>query len=368
MQNTKVTPMKLCIPMVVCLLVAGPAALAQHVPDQMNYQTILTDQHGQPTALSTNTVHFRIYDQAEGGNLIWGETHSVTTTARGLFNIILGTGTPLGENMEAANLRAAFASGTTVASRYLELQALNADGSSQSAILPRQQFLSAPYAFQANDSQTALGNFHVTGALYAQSEGARVGRLIMTNMNSTISVAGDFVVDGYGRQSVSSAFDGTSSVYSTAADALVVQGPMEVNSAWAIGGTSVFYQSVSAADPTFAKGVKVKGGMRALGGYQALASNTTTTISRTAQGDGFALVYLKTTGFGNDASLVVTVAGVQRVLLQNQPYSAGAYYSMDFRTMACVPIARNETWSVGFSSSGSHSKSTFDVYWVPFGY
>ena len=358
--------MKKCI-LIACLVVAGTVR-AQNVPDQLNYQTILTDQHGQPTVLSTNTIRFRIYDEAEGGNLIWGETHSVTTSARGLFDVVLGTGTALGESMEVANLRAAFASATLVEQRYIELQALNPNGSPQSPMLPRQRFLSVPYAFQANDSQTALGNFQVTGSLYAQNEGSEVGFLIMTNLNCSISAAGDFVVDGYGKSSVSARFDGTSTVHSTAADALIVQGALEVNSSWTIAGTSVFQQAVSATDPTFAKGIRVNHGIRALGGYQALVSNTTTTITRTALGDGFALVYLKTSDFGNDASLVVTVAGVQRVLLQNQPYSAGAYYSLDFRTTACVPIAKNESWSVGFSSSGSHANSKFDVYWIPFGY
>lgn len=358
--------MKIYILLIACLVVAGPAARAQHVPDQLNYQAILTDQHGQPTVLSTNTVRVRIYDEAEGGNLIWGETHSVTTSARGLFSVVLGTGTSLGESMEAANLRAAFASSTTVASRFLELQSLNPDGSSQSPMLPRQQFLSVPYAFQANDSQTARGNFRVTGTLYAQSEGAEVGQLIMTNSSCSISAAGDFVVDGYGKQAVSASFNGTSSVQSASADSLMVQGPLEVDSSWTVAGTSVFHQAVSATDPTFTKGVKVGGGIRALGNYQHLWTNSAAAFTNRATGDGFALVYLKTTGFGNDASLVVTVNNNQ-ISLQNQPYSAGAYYSMDFETTACVPVAKDEGWSVAFSS-GSHSSSKFDVYWIPFGY
>jgi len=349
-----------------CWLAVGSAALAQHVPDQLNYQGILTDYHGQPTALSTNTVNFRIYDEAEGGNLIWGETHSVTTSARGLFSVILGTGALLSDSMQAANLREAFASGTLVEQRYLELQALNPNGTPQSAMLPRQRFLTAPYAFQANDSQTALANFRVTGALYAQSEGAQVGQLIMTNANGSITAAGDFVVDGYGKSNVLASFNGTSAVLSVASDALSVQGSLEVNSSWTLAGTSVFYQAVSATDPTFNKGIRVKGGIRALGGYQHLATNTTTAFSRVAAGDGFALVYLKTTDFGNNANLVITVNGIQ-IPLQHQPYSAGAYYSMDFENTACIPVAKGESWSVAFGS-GTHSASKFDVYWIPFGY
>ncbi|MFH0881036.1 MAG: hypothetical protein V2A34_15080 [Lentisphaerota bacterium] len=350
----------------VCWLAAGSAVLAQHVPDQLNYQAILTDQHGQPTALSTNTIQFRVYDEAEGGNLIWGETHSVTTSPRGLFSVILGTGGALSEPTQVASLRAAFASGSLVEQRYIELQALNASGTSQSPMLPRQRFLSVPYAFQANDSQTALSGFRVSGAVYALSEGARVGRLIMTNQNSAITAAGDFVADGYGKPAVSASINGTSSVQSVAADALNVQGALQVNSPWTLAGASAFYQAVSATDPTFNNGIRVKGGIRALGGYQHLATNTTAAFSSVAAGDGFALVYLKTTGFGNDASLVITANGTQ-VPMQHQPYSAGAYYSMDFESTACVPVAKGESWSVAFGS-GTHSSSKFDVYWIPFGY
>ncbi len=351
-----------------CLLLAGPAAFAQHVPDQLNYQAILTDHQGVPSAHTTNTINFRIYDEAEGGNLIWGETHSVTTSARGLFSVILGTGTPLNEPMHAANLRGAFASGTLVEQRYIELQALNASGTPQSAILPRQRFLTVPYAFQANDSQTALAGFRVSGALYAQNEGAQVGTLIMTNLNRSITAAGDFVVDGYGKTNVSSTFDGTSTVHSTGADALLVQGDLQVNAPWTVAGTGIFYGAVSATDPTFKKGLQVKGGMRVLGAYQQLVSGVTKTYSNNAAGDGFVLVYLKTAGWGDDASLQVSVNGVSKVELQHQPYSAGAYHALHFNTTACVPIAKGEAWSVGFSSSGSHNDSTFDLYWIPFGY
>ena len=367
MQTIKVAPMKIRI-LTACLLMAGVAVRAQHVPDQLNYQAILTDHAGQPSAHSTNIVHFSIYDEAEGGNLIWGETHSVTTSARGLFSVMLGSGTPLSESMRAANLREAFASGTLVEQRYLELQALNPNGTPQSAMLPRQRFLTVPYAFQANDSQTALSGFRLTGALYAQNEGVQVGRLIMTNANASITAAGDLVVDGYGKTNVLSTFNGTSAVHSTAADAMIVQGDLQVNSAWTVAGTGVFYQAVSATDPTFKQGIQVKGGMRALGTYQQLVSGATKTYSNNAAGDGFVLVYLKTTGWGNDASLVVSVNGVSKVELQHQPYSAGAYHALHFNATACVPIAKGEGWSVGFSSSGSHSDSTFDLYWIPFGY
>ena len=117
----------------------------------------------------------------------------------------------------------------------------------------------------------------------------------------------------------------------------------------------------------FKKGVHVNGNLRALGGYQSLGANLTSLAKRTAPGDGFALVYFKTDGWGDDANLVVTV-GTNQFLMQHRPYSAGADYDLHFYDTACIPVGKGSTWSVGFSSSGSYKNSKFDVYWIPFGF
>ena len=186
------------------------SAMAQHVPDRLNYQAVLTDSTGNPRASVTNTVRFRIYDEAESGNLIWGETHSVTTSPRGLFNVVLGAGSSLGEETTATDLRAAFASATLIEQRYLELQALNTDGTPQSPMLPRQRFLTVPYVFQANDAQSAAGDFRVCGALYSDHVGMNARRVIMTNRLCSVSVAGDMRVIGDGQSTVTATFTSNS--------------------------------------------------------------------------------------------------------------------------------------------------------------
>lgn len=362
--------MKMKILVHLALLLIGVSAGAQSVPPVMNYQAILTDDHGQPEANITLGVNFRIYDEAEGGNLIWGETQQVHTTPKGLFSVILGEGGPLDEPMSANNLQAAFASGTLVDQRYIEIQAMNPDGTSQSPMLPRQRFLTVPYAFQAQDGQNAAGDFLVVNQLSATAVGVNVGRLIVTNAQGSIHASGDFRVDGYGNPGVTASFASNSSVLGTGGSALHTVGSastVTVNQAWTIAGTGIFYQAVSADNPTFKQGIQVKGGMRALGAYQSLGTNLTSLASRTAPGDGFALVYLKTDDWGEDATLNITV-GSQVFSLLHRPYSAGADYDLHFYDTACIPVGNGQAWSVAFSSSGSHKNSKFDAYWIPFGY
>jgi hypothetical protein len=60
----------------------------------VSYQGTLTNQTGDPLN-ATVTMQFALYDAASGGNLKWGsETQSVPVT-NGLFNVLLGSVTPI---------------------------------------------------------------------------------------------------------------------------------------------------------------------------------------------------------------------------------------------------------------------------------
>ncbi len=345
----------------------GLAAHGQYVPDQMNYQAILTDYRGQAVTSVICQVKFRLYDEAQGGNLIWGETLAVTTTVRGLFSVVLGTGAGLGEPTEATNLRAAFASGTLVEQRYLELQPYTPEGTLQSPIAPRQRFLTAPYVFQANDAQEALGSFQVRGALYSRNAGTDVSRLIMTNAGSSITTFGDMVMDGSQKTgtAVNASFSSTTAVHSADVDALRVHGNLAVSQTMTVGGTALFYQAVSAADPVFQKGMRVQG-VRALGKYQKIASSTNRLPSRVAPGDGFALIYYKTDGW-DSCELSVSNRSIGFSLKHKVDCGACTTHTLQFYTTGLYPIAKGDTWSVQLQDGGS-SHSLFDVYWIPYGY
>jgi hypothetical protein len=64
------------------------------IPHLVNYQGVLTTQAGDPVQNGTYDILFGIYDTAEGGNLKWDHTYSVTVT-KGLFNVILGESDPI---------------------------------------------------------------------------------------------------------------------------------------------------------------------------------------------------------------------------------------------------------------------------------
>ncbi|RKZ25192.1 hypothetical protein DRQ26_06285, partial [bacterium] len=64
------------------------------VPQQINYQGKLTDATG--VALDgTYNLTFRLYNASSGGSVLWSETHSGVTITKGLFDVILGSSTPI---------------------------------------------------------------------------------------------------------------------------------------------------------------------------------------------------------------------------------------------------------------------------------
>lgn len=77
---------------IIVLLASSHAPAA--TPSLVNYQGILTNVGGTPQ-VGTFTVTFAIYPVPAGGSVEWSESQSVTTNADGLFNVLLGTSTPL---------------------------------------------------------------------------------------------------------------------------------------------------------------------------------------------------------------------------------------------------------------------------------
>ncbi len=70
------------------------AAPYLHIDQKMNYQGILTDDGGEPITGTMNLV-FRIYSQESGGSPLWVETQSGVTVTKGIFNVVLGSVTPM---------------------------------------------------------------------------------------------------------------------------------------------------------------------------------------------------------------------------------------------------------------------------------
>lgn len=117
-------------------LLALLTTLAAHA-QQMNYQGRLTDSAGNPVADAQYSIVFRIYDAATGGTNKWGPQTIPVDVVNGDFNTILGP-----TDSSSRNIVSAFDGGT----RYLQITFQG------NAILPRQQILSSPTAFFAEQA------------------------------------------------------------------------------------------------------------------------------------------------------------------------------------------------------------------------
>lgn len=130
----------------------GEMATAQSVPSLINYQGRLTDPSAAPLPTGNYGIEFRLWDSPSNTTgLVWGQRQNVSVQANGVFNVILGApgGSQITNPVPAVNdLGFAF----TSSSRFLGLTVVSSNGAAiatPSEILPRQQFLSAPYAMMS---------------------------------------------------------------------------------------------------------------------------------------------------------------------------------------------------------------------------
>jgi hypothetical protein len=135
--------------------IAGNALAA---PPYVNYQGLLNAANGQPLPTGNYNMDFRIYDQALGGTVVWGPFlfdgntgagHGpAVPVANGHFNVIIGP-------LDTAGNSIANVFGT--ANRFIEMRVNGGN-----PILPRQQFLSTPYAFAVSNSKYELTSDSLT--------------------------------------------------------------------------------------------------------------------------------------------------------------------------------------------------------------
>ena len=182
---------------------AVPSTATQNVPGKMNYQGYLRDPStGNAYADGIYTLDCRIYSNDMGGTPLWGGRYSAYVKD-GYFNIMLGDENAT-QNLDdmsgitytgAANLwKALWGANSTDCKRFLGVTPLqdanHAVISSPTEIMPRQELLTAPFAFRAQSAQyaseakenfTVGGNLTVngtttfSGTINAQSGTQRVG-------------------------------------------------------------------------------------------------------------------------------------------------------------------------------------------------
>ncbi len=116
----------------------GLVRAARLVPKLLNYQGYLTDTLGSPIEDSLDMT-FKIFDAATVGNELWSETQSNVPVERGVFSVLLGSGTPIPDTV--------FTTGTD---RWLELIL-----EGPQTLSPRTRIAAAGYAYTSTYSDTA---------------------------------------------------------------------------------------------------------------------------------------------------------------------------------------------------------------------
>lgn len=135
------------------LLLALAAFLASYsygqAPQKFNYQGIARNSSGAPLSSATLGLRISILDGSALGPTVFQETHSVTTNAYGLYNVAIGTGSPVTGSIGSVT----WAGGD----KYVKVEIDPAGGSSY-VNLGETQLLSVPYAlFAANSAAGAPG-------------------------------------------------------------------------------------------------------------------------------------------------------------------------------------------------------------------
>ncbi len=164
---------------------------AQTVPPLVNYQGRLSNPDGSPLTTADYALAFRVFDNTNGGNLIWGPqlfdgTNGLAghgakiPVVQGYFNVMLG---PV--DVLTNSLLNAF-NGTN---RFVEITV-----GTNSPILPRQQILAAPFAFQAANAAKLAGYdwgsvFGTNDPVNGKMSGARIANGSITSQQLATSLA-----------------------------------------------------------------------------------------------------------------------------------------------------------------------------------
>lgn len=141
----------------------GANSSTSNVPQGITYQAVARNAQGIPISNMNIIVKFTLLADSISGAEEYTETHSVTTSNLGLFNLIFGNGVPI----KGSFSNIIWASGN----KYIKVEINEGNGFS---IMGTQQLMSVPYAQHSNTAKTLINkDFPV----YANNAAAIVGGL-----------------------------------------------------------------------------------------------------------------------------------------------------------------------------------------------
>ena len=186
----------------ILLFVFATLVASAQTPQKFNYQGVARNSLGNVIPDQNIGVKVTIHHSSPSGIAVMEETHAVTTNAFGLFNLVIGDGTPAFADMSAIS----WAGGVY----YIEI-GLDATGGTSYQSMGTSQLLSVPYALYAETAANPgpvgpegpqgvpgpagpAGSANASGTLNMLSkftpDGTTLGNSIVTEYNNRISVGG----------------------------------------------------------------------------------------------------------------------------------------------------------------------------------
>ncbi len=141
------------------VLLISATAFCQ-VPQGISYQAIATNGSGNPIVNSNVGVRLSVLDNSASGPVLYTETHVKMTNAQGLFNTVIGQGTPTTGTFSSINW------GTN--SKFLKVE-MDVAGGTNYALIGNTQLLSVPYAMYAGNTASVAGNSSINDDIVENS-------------------------------------------------------------------------------------------------------------------------------------------------------------------------------------------------------
>ena len=155
------------------LLVLAFTSVWAGVPQLLTYQGYLADSGGDPVADGTYSITFSIYNALEGGTAEWTETQTGVTVTDGVFSVLLGSSTPITDEVFAGP------------ERFLEV---TFDGEPQ---LPRAQITAVGYAHRISTLDGAKGGLVGDSVVIVSASALASGKALIDVSRITLAVTGD---------------------------------------------------------------------------------------------------------------------------------------------------------------------------------
>ncbi|CAM1359040.1 autotransporter outer membrane beta-barrel domain-containing protein [Tenacibaculum xiamenense] len=136
-----------------CLFLFSLIAYSQ-TPEGFNYQSVVRNASGEVLSSTNVGVQFKLHEATADGTVVYTETHTATTNAYGVFNLVVGQGTT-GDTFSTIDWSSN--------NHFLEVSIDTAGGTTYVS-MGTTQLLSVPYALQAKyvENGDNLGNHTLT--------------------------------------------------------------------------------------------------------------------------------------------------------------------------------------------------------------